>query len=83
MDWLKGNFTGNPTFHGENHGFRLRFSPTNQSSDYHILPFHHPSLCLACAGSSGRGRSKKLGGEERLALIMATEIEFLLVICCA
>jgi hypothetical protein len=82
MDWLKGNFTGNPTFHGENHGFRLRFSPTNQSSDYHILPFHHPSLCLACAGSS-RGRSKKLGGEERLALIMATEIEFLLVICCA
>jgi len=32
---MMGKFTGKPNqFDGKNHGFRLRFSPTNQSSDH-------------------------------------------------
>ena len=34
LDWFTGNFTGNRIFNGKNHGFRLRFSPTNQSNDH-------------------------------------------------
>ena len=34
MDWFKGKFTGNPIFNGKIYGFRLRFSPTNQSIDH-------------------------------------------------
>ena len=34
LDWFKGKFTGKPhDLHGKIYGFRLRFSPTNQSID--------------------------------------------------
>jgi hypothetical protein len=34
MDWIRGKFTGKPhDLHGKIDGFRLRFSPTNQSID--------------------------------------------------
>jgi hypothetical protein len=37
MDWFKGKFTGKPhDLHGKIHGFRLRFSPTNQSIEIGI-----------------------------------------------
>ena len=39
MDWFKGKFTGNPIFNGKTHGFRLRFSRTNQPIElYHQFP---------------------------------------------
>jgi len=37
MDWFKGNFTGKPHIkNGKIDGFRLRFSPTNQSIDWNM-----------------------------------------------
>ena len=51
-----GNFTGKPDqFDGKNHGFRLRFSPTNQSIELkkwrmfrcsRWIPITQPLICM-------------------------------------
>ena len=60
MDWFKGTFTGKPhDLNGKIDGFRLRFSPTNQSIEVFFVYFAHlhspgssMSLYSRCMASS-------------------------------